>query len=81
MDVQAFDVNGNVLGDQKVTLTAGQVVAKTSDALFGASTFASLAAPHIARVQFTGLGAINVLVLQVRGQSLSSIPTTAVAAP
>ncbi len=81
VDVQAFDVNGNVLGDQKVTLTAGQVVAKTSDALFGASTFASLAAPHIARVQFTGLGAINVLVLQVRGQSLSSIPTTAVAAP
>jgi len=81
VDVQAFDVNGNVLGDQKVILAAGQVVAKTSDALFGANTFAALGAPHIVRVQFTGLGAINVLVLQVRGQSLASIPATAVVAP
>jgi hypothetical protein len=78
VDVQAFDVNGNVLGDQKVILTAGQVVARTSDALFGASTFQSLSPSPIARVQFTGAGAINVLVLQVRGQSLASMPANAV---
>jgi hypothetical protein len=79
VDVQAFDVNGTVLGDQKVILTAGQVVAKTSDGLFGASTFKSLPLSPIARVQFTGAsGAIDVLVLQVRGQSLASMPATAV---
>lgn len=78
VDVQAFDVNGNLLGDQKVPLAAGQVVAKTSDGLFGASTFQSLSPSPIARVQFTGAGAINVLVLQVRGQSLASMPASAV---
>jgi hypothetical protein len=78
VDVQAFDVNGTVLGDQKLTLAAGQVVAKTSDALFGASTFQSLSPSPIARIQFTGAGALNVLVLQVRGQSLASMPANAV---
>ena len=78
VDVQAFDLNGNVLGDQKVVLTAGQVVAKTSDGLFGASTFKSLSPSPIARVQFTGADKINVLVLQVRGQSLASMPANAV---
>jgi hypothetical protein len=78
VDVQAFDVGGNLLGDQKVTLTAGQVVAQTSDALFGASTFKSLAPSPIARVQFTGAGKIDVLVLQVRGQSLASMPANPV---
>jgi hypothetical protein len=78
VDVQAFDVNGNLLGDQKVTLAAGQVVAKTSDALFGASTFQSLSPSPIARIQFTGADKINVLALQVRGQSLASMPANAV---
>jgi hypothetical protein len=80
VDVQAFDMNGNLLGDQKVTLTAGQVAAQTSDGLFGAATFKSLSPSPIARVQFTGVGAINVLVLQVRGQSLASMPANAVLA-
>jgi hypothetical protein len=78
VDVQAFDVNGNLLGDQKVALAAGQVVANTSDGLFGKGIFASLSPAPIARLQFTGAGAINVLFLQVRGQSLASIPATAV---
>lgn len=79
VDVQAFDLNGNVLGDQKVILTAGQVVAKTSDGLFGAATFQSLSPSPIARLQFTGgSGAISVLMLQVRGQSLAAMPATAV---
>jgi hypothetical protein len=78
VDVQAFDLNGNLLGDQKVTLAAGQVMATTSDGLFGASTFKSLSPSPIARVQFTGSDRINVLVLQVRGQSLASMPANAV---
>ena len=78
VDVQAFDLNGNVLGDQKVVLTAGQVVAKTSDGLFGASTFKSLSPSPVARLQFTGADKLNVLVLQVRGQSLASMPANAV---
>jgi hypothetical protein len=78
VDVQAFDVSGNLLGDKKMTLTAGQVIADTADGLFGASTFKSLSPTPIARVQFTGTGAIDVLVLQVRGQSLASMPTAPV---
>lgn len=79
VDVQAFDVNGNVLGDQKVTLAAGEVKANTSDGLFGAGIFKSLSPVPIVRVQFTGAaGAINVLVLQVRGKSLASMPANAV---
>ena len=80
VDVQAFDVSGNLLGDQKLVLAAGQVVAKTSDGLFGAATFASLSPTPIARLQFTGAGAIDVLVLQVRGKSLASMPATTVLA-
>jgi hypothetical protein len=78
VDVQAFDLGGNLLGDKTVVLTPGQVVAKTSDDLFGANTFKSLSPSPIARLQFNGAGAINVLVLQVRGQSLASLPATAV---
>jgi hypothetical protein len=81
VDVQVFDVNGNLLGDKQVVLTAGQVKAMTSDDLFGAGTFQSLSPVPIARVQFTGAGAINILVLQVRGQSLASMPATASLAP
>jgi hypothetical protein len=81
VDVQAYDLNGNSLGDQKVTLAAGQVVAKTADELFGASTFASLSPSPIARLRFTGAsGAISVLVLQVRGESVASMPAAAVLA-
>jgi hypothetical protein len=68
-----------VLGDQKVTLAAGEVKANTSDGLFGAGIFKSLSPVPIVRVQFTGAaGAINVLVLQVRGKSLASMPANAV---
>jgi hypothetical protein len=81
VDVKVFDVNGNLLGDKQVVLTAGQVKAMTSDDLFGAGTFQSLSPVPIARVQFTGAGAINVLVLQKRGQSFASMPATAVLAP
>jgi hypothetical protein len=81
VDVKVFDVNGTLLGDKQLTLTAGQVMAKTFDNLFGASTFSSLAPTPIARVQFTGAGAIDVLVLQVRGQSVATMPATAVLAP
>lgn len=78
VDVQAFDVRGNLLGDQKVTLAAGQVKAYTTDALFGASTFQSLAGVPLARLEFTGTDRIDVLMLQVRGQSLAAMPTTTV---
>lgn len=78
VDVQAFDVSGNLLGDKKVTLTAGQVQAFTSDGLFSAATFQSLPLTPIARLMFTGADRIGVLMLQVRGQSLAAMPTTPV---
>ncbi len=78
VDVQAFDVTGKSLGDQKVTLAAGQVKAYTTDGLFGASTFQSLSGVPVARLEFTGADRIDVLMLQVRGQSLAAMPTTTV---
>lgn len=80
VDAKAYDVNGNVLADKTLNLAAGQVVAYTSDALFGASTFQSLTPSPIARVQFTGAGVLNVLVLQLRGQSVAAMPANAVLA-
>jgi hypothetical protein len=78
VDAKAYDVNGNLLIDKTVTLTAAQVTANTSDGLFGASTFQSLSPSPIARVEFTGAGKLNVLILQVRGQSLAAMPANAV---
>ena len=78
VDVQAVDVNGTLLGDQKVTLAAGQVKAYTADGLFGASTFQSLSPVPVARLEFTGADRIDVLMLQVRGQSLAAAPATPV---
>jgi hypothetical protein len=78
VDVQAYDIGGNLLGDQKVDVAAQQVVAKTADGLFGASVFQSLSPAPIARLQFTGTDRINVLVLQLRGKSVGSMPASAV---
>jgi len=78
VDVKAYDVNGTLLGDKQVVLTAGQVAASTSDGLFGASVFQNLSPSPIARLQFTGTGVLNVLVLQLRGQSVAAMPATAV---
>jgi|GEM_PF-2947172 len=78
VDAKAYDVNGTQLAEKTISLTAGQVVAATSDSLFGATTFQALSPSPIARVQFTGTGLIDVLVLQVRGQSLASMPATSV---
>ena len=81
VDVKAYDISGKLLADKTITLTSGQVMAKTAADLFGASTFQSLAPLPIVSVRITGAGKINVLVLQVRGQSLSAMPATAVLAP
>ncbi|MGD0580678.1 MAG: hypothetical protein ABSC08_17335, partial [Bryobacteraceae bacterium] len=74
LDVKLFDVNGNQLGDKTVNLAANQTWANTSDAEFGASAFTGLPSVPIVRLQFTGAAPIAVLVLQGRGQTVSSIP-------
>ena len=78
VDVKVYDVNGTLLSDKTLTLTANQVVANTSDGLFGASTLKSLSPAPIARIQFTGAGLLNVLILQGRGQSFAAMPANAV---
>jgi len=77
VDVKVFDVNGNQLGDQPLVLAANQTTANTADGLFGASTFSSPPSVPFFRIQFSGTGQIAVLVLQNRGQSISSMPAQA----
>lgn len=78
VDAKAYDVSGNLLADKTFNLTAGQVAAYTSDGLFGASTFQALSPSPIARVQFTGAGLLNVLILQGRGVTFAAMPANAV---
>ncbi len=75
--VTVFDVNGNQLGQQPLGLAANQTTANTADGLFGASTFSSPPSVPFFRIQFSGTGQIAVLVLQNRGQSISSMPAQA----
>jgi hypothetical protein len=78
VDIKAYNVGGTLLSDKTLNLAAGQVSANTFDGLFGASTFQTLAPSPIARVQFTGTDKLNVLVLQLRGQSVGAMPANAV---
>jgi len=73
VDVKVFDVNGNQLGDQSVALAGNQTIAFEADSLFGASTLENRSPVPIVRIQFTGTGAISVLLLQVRGQSIATV--------
>ena len=78
VDVKAYDVNGTLLADKSVTIAAGAVQAYTAGDLFCAATFQALPSTPIARIIFTGTDRIDVLMLQVRGQSLAAVPSTAV---
>jgi hypothetical protein len=81
LDMKVFDVNGNLLSEKTQSLAANQTWANNAGPEFGASTFTSLPAVPIVRIQFTGTGNIAVLVLQYRGQSVSTIPAQPVTAP
>lgn len=81
VDMKVFDVNGNLLIEKTQNLAANQTWANNSDPEFGASTFTSLPSVPIVRIQFTGTGPIAVLVLQGRGQTVSTIPAQPVLAP
>ena len=74
VDAKVFDISGHLLGEQTINLGANKVYVNTSEGLFG-HIFGSLPTIPIVRLQFSGTGAIAVLTLQYRGQSVASIPS------